>query len=229
MQVYIYNGQITTYFITTTGLLFNTKTKNWLKGQINKNGYKTYNISIDGEKKRLYAHRMVAETYLPKIKGKTEVNHKDGDKLNNDISNLEWVTSSENKIHAINAGLRDKTLTKVYCFDKYKNLVCVYESVAAAAKMNHYNASWIFEQLNRNVKTLSYGYYWSKTADNSFQVKATNGLKKPIGQFLRTGELVQKFDSRNECARETGYDRKRIGECCNGKIKTYHGYVFKYL
>lgn len=229
MKVYIYNGQITTYFITTNGSLFNSKTNKWLKGQTNKFGYHTYNISIDGEKKRLYAHRMVAETYLTKPENKTEVNHKDGNKLNNDVSNLEWVTSFENKYHAIKSGLRDSTLTKVYCFDKNKKLVCTYESIAEAAKINHYNVSWIFEQLNRKIKTLSHGYYWSRTPENNFDTKMNNGVGKPIGQFLITGELIQKFNSRNECARETGYDRKRIGECCNGKIKTYHGYVFKYL
>ena len=47
MQLYIYNGQITTYYITTTGELFNSKTQKWLKGQINyKNGYKSYNITL---------------------------------------------------------------------------------------------------------------------------------------------------------------------------------------
>ena len=229
MKVYFYNGQITNYSITTEGKLYNEKTKNWLKGQISKNGYLTYNISIEGIKKRLYAHRMVAETYIPLIEGKTEVNHIDGNKLNNSIKNLEWVTSSENKTHAIKTGLRNETLTKVYCFDKFKNLVCCYESVAAACQINHFNASWLFEQLNRSIKTLSHGYYWSRTSDNDFETKKVEGIGKPVGQFLINGELIQKYESRKEAARLTGYDRKRIGECCNGKIKTYKGYVFKYL
>ena len=229
MKVYFYNGQITNYFITTEGKLYNEKTKNWLKGQISKNGYLTYNISIDGIKKRLYAHRMVAETYIPFIEGKTEVNHIDGNKLNNSVENLEWVTSSENKVHAIETGLRNEMLTKVYCFDKFKNLVCCYESVATACQINHFNASWLSEQLNRSIKTLSHGYYWSRTSDNNFETKKVEGIGKPVGQFLINGELIQKYESRNEAARITGYDRKRIGECCNGKIKTYKGYVFKYL
>lgn len=229
MQVYFYNGQITTYYITTNGKLYNSKTKKWLKGQINKNGYLTYNISIDGLKKRLYAHRMVAETYLPLINGKTEVNHIDGNKLNNDVNNLEWVTSSENKKHAIKNHLRDNTMTKVYCFNDKKKIVCIYESIAAACEVNHYNASWMIEQLNRKVKILSHGYYWSTSEDNNFETKTVTGISKPVGQFLITGELINKFESRNEAARKTGYDKKRIGECCNGKIKTYRGYVFKYI
>lgn len=229
MQLYFYNEQVTTYSITTTGELYNNKTNKWLKGQINKNGYKSYNISIDGEKKRLYAHRMVAETYLPKIQGKTIVNHKDGNKLNNDVNNLEWVTTKENINHAKNNGLWENKQKKVYCYDKYKKLVCIYPSIAAACQVNHYNPSWMIEQLQREVKTLSHGFYWLLEEKEDFETKISNGIGKPVGQYTVSGKLINKYISRNECARITGYDKKRIGECCNGKIKTYHGYVFKYL
>lgn len=229
MRLYTYKGQITHYYITTEGKLYNSKTKNWLKGQIGKNGYLSYQISIDGIKKRLYAHRMVAETYLSKIENKNEVNHKDGNKLNNNINNLEWVNSQENKIHAIENHLRDNTLTKVYCFDKNKKLVCIYPSIVEFNQVTHWNTSWLNEQLNRKVKTLSHGYYWSKTPDNNFETKETNGIKKPIGQYTLNGELIERYESRNECARINGFDKKRLGECCNGKIKTYRGFIFKYL
>lgn len=229
MQLYFYNEQVTTYYITTEGKLYNSKTSKWLKGQISKNGYLTYQISIDGEKKRLYAHRMVAETYLPKIKDKTQVNHIDGNKLNNSVNNLEWVDSSENQIHAIQNHLKTNGLRPVYCFDKNKKLVCIYPTISEACSVNHFNYSWMIEQLNREDKTLSHGYYWSYNNDNNFNTVASSGVKKPIGQYTVDGVLIEKFESRNDCARATGYDKKRIGECCNGKIHTYHGYVFKYI
>lgn len=77
-----------------------------LRGSINKLGYKVYRLSINGKSKDLYAHRMVAETFIPNSDPlKDCVNHIDGDKLNNDVSNLEWVTKSENNAHAIRTGL----------------------------------------------------------------------------------------------------------------------------
>lgn len=53
-----------------------------------------------------YVHRLVAETFLLKSEDKTQINHKDGDKLNNNIENLEWCNGSENIKHAYSAGLK---------------------------------------------------------------------------------------------------------------------------
>lgn len=58
--------------------------------------YPTYNLTINGKKKNVKIHRMVAETFLPLVDGKEIVNHKDGDTHNFNINNLEWVTASEN-------------------------------------------------------------------------------------------------------------------------------------
>ena len=65
----------------------------------------TVKLHKDGQAIPQYIHRLVAQHFIPKVEGKTEVNHIDGDKSNNRVENLEWVTSSENKIHAIEKGL----------------------------------------------------------------------------------------------------------------------------
>jgi hypothetical protein len=56
-----------------------------------------------------YVHRLVAQAYIPNPLGLLEVNHKDGNRRNNHVSNLEWVTSSENSQHAADTGLRKYT------------------------------------------------------------------------------------------------------------------------
>lgn len=69
-------------------------------------GYLAVRICRNGKTKILYVHRLVAEAFIPNPENKPVVNHIDGNKLNNDFTNLEWVTWSENLQHAYDLGLR---------------------------------------------------------------------------------------------------------------------------
>lgn len=70
-------------------------------------GYKRLNLRINRKKKFHETHRLVAELFIENPEGKRTVNHIDGDKLNNNVSNLEWATHSENNQHAYDMGLRE--------------------------------------------------------------------------------------------------------------------------
>lgn len=77
-----------------------------LKPQLNiVTGYYHVNVRKDKKPRTSAIHRMVAEAFLPKLEGKPQVNHKDGDKTNNNLANLEWVSASENRKHAYDKGL----------------------------------------------------------------------------------------------------------------------------
>ena len=120
MKQIIVNNISTWYYITEDGKCYNSKTGKYLKGQENyKNHYFSYNITLpDGSKKRLYAHRLVAQAYIPNPENKEQINHIDGNVLNNHVDNLEWVTQSENQQHALELELRK--FEHVYCFNKKK-------------------------------------------------------------------------------------------------------------
>ena len=60
-----------------------------------------------GKTKLFRVHRLVAETFIPNPNNLPEVNHKDGDKLNNNVKNLEWCTNLENMRHSVETGLRN--------------------------------------------------------------------------------------------------------------------------
>jgi hypothetical protein len=113
MKNIIINNISTSYFITEDGKCYNSNTGKFLKGQENyKNHYLSYNLTLpDGSKKRMYAHRLVALAYIPNNDpNKNQVNHIDGNKLNNCVDNLEWVTNIENVLHANNLELRKQTM-----------------------------------------------------------------------------------------------------------------------
>ena len=80
------------------------KSKN-LKSFISPHGYRTLSLSKNGDCKSKIVHRLVAEAFLNNIEGKEQVNHKDCNKINNHVDNLEWMTSSENSLHASKNGL----------------------------------------------------------------------------------------------------------------------------
>ena len=77
-----------------------------LNFQKEKKGYLSVHLSKEGKSKTIKVHRLIATHFIPNPENKPEVNHKDGNKENNSIENLEWVTSKENCQHAVKNGLR---------------------------------------------------------------------------------------------------------------------------
>lgn len=95
------------YLVTEDGKVYSLYTDKFLKQSISKRGYYTLNLVCPdtGERSTTTVHRMVASCYLEPDSDKWWVNHKDGNKLNNHVENLEWTTDLLNKQHATDCGL----------------------------------------------------------------------------------------------------------------------------
>ena len=97
------------YSVTDTGIVYSLKgNKKELIGKISNSGYREVVINHKGKKKYLLVHRLVAENFIYNEFNARTVNHKDGNKLNNSVDNLEWCSDSNNLIHA-----RDNCLLKI--------------------------------------------------------------------------------------------------------------------
>ena len=108
-------GYAGSYSASDDGRIFSHHTQRWLKPAVHKDvGYLHVDLWQFGEGRSFFVHRLIASTFIPNLQTKPEINHKDGDRQNNKVTNLEWVTSSENSIHAVQLGLRTYTnrLTK---------------------------------------------------------------------------------------------------------------------
>lgn len=117
-----------------------TKTKVFYVGQIiketfDKRGYKNVYLSINSNAKRFRVHRLVAIAFLDNPENKSQVNHKDGDKQNNHVDNLEWSTDEENRNHAIEHGLHVKNEFGDKSFS-FTGSVLAYKDGVLVATMN---------------------------------------------------------------------------------------------
>jgi predicted DNA-binding protein YlxM (UPF0122 family) len=78
-----------------------------LKQQVDKYGYMRVYCYLNGKGRNYQVHRLVALSFIPNLENKPQVNHKDGNKQNNHIDNLEWSTNKENMKHAFSIGLNE--------------------------------------------------------------------------------------------------------------------------
>ena len=98
-------GYEDSYLITLEGKIISNKTNKPLATSLSNAGYLQVALWKNNKGSTKHVHRLIAEHFLPRLDGKDFVNHKDGNKLNNHVDNLEWVTKSENAIHALETGL----------------------------------------------------------------------------------------------------------------------------
>ena len=148
-------------------ILANGKTRP-VKNRPSGNGYYTVCLSDHCKKKTFAVHRLVAETFL-RVPTDMEVNHKDGNKLNNNVDNLEWVTQKQNQHHAIQVLSKNpwgKPPRKVNCLDaETGELIAKFDSVSEASRsLNNSNARSRITLVCQGQQKTAYGYKW-KYAD----------------------------------------------------------------
>ena len=150
------------YMIDENGNVFNILTNQYLKGSIGENGYKYYRLSKNNKKKMFYAHRLVAEYYIDNPNKLPIVNHIDGNKLNNNINNLEWVSYSENTKHWKDNSIIQRKPTEYYKEDLPNEIWKEYK--------NYYISSYgrVRNKIKNNLlkPSLTCGYYKVRLSDN---------------------------------------------------------------
>lgn len=124
------------YDVSDSGTVKRKDNGKILRKHINDSGYEVVCLWLAGKDKHYRVHRLVAEAFIPNTGNKPQVNHKDGNKLNNNVNNLEWATNSENiqhRYYKLNSG----TMQKVKCVETDM----IYQSEMEAERITGINGA----------------------------------------------------------------------------------------
>jgi hypothetical protein len=173
-------------------------------------------VSVHLKDRTYRAHRVVASVFLPNPENKPEVNHIDGNKANNRISNLEWATKSENFWHSVGAGLRKLAISDDDVLYIRKNFKAIGKN--NLAEMYGVHPSYIYNiavhKDKEHVKT---------------EVFQTDSPQKctPIIQMDNDGNVVARYESQSAAAKALGIKLSHIQRVVKGKRNHCNGMYFK--
>jgi len=147
------------WYISSNGKYFNSQLKE-LELVDNGRGYLTCKIQFGKIKKNIYIHKLVAQAFILNPLNLPTINHKDRNKYNNNVSNLEWNSYRDNNIHKISkGGYKEKISKAVNQFDLNGNLVKEWKGVKYIILNTVYSRSAIYWAIV-NRKPV-YNFYWS--------------------------------------------------------------------
>ena len=208
-----------------------------ISSHINHKGYLTVSLSKNGKNKRTSIHRLVATAFIPNILNLSQVNHKDENKLNNCVENLEWCTNEYNSRYGTKGkrtgekNRNNKSTSKpIYQYNFNGELIKMWPS-AGECERKGINHTGISQCCNGKINSCN-GYIWShkKLSDNEFRTikdKARTRIDK-IYQYDKNLKLMKIWLTTNEI-RESEYIASNVIKCCNGERKTHAGYILSLI
>lgn len=229
--------QFNHHYVTEDGKIINEKTGVTKKLQTLKSGYLACTITEFNKGTTVLLHRALALTYLPNPENKRTVNHIDGDKQNNCLSNLEWATDAENIKHAYDKGL-NKGNSKV----TQEHLELIYnrffngEDLTTISKDLPYNNVTVSTHFTKYIESLGEQEKRSNQEKINKQSRSiNNGLNRRVECTLQmidkdTNQVIRIFNSIAEA--KHFLNKKSSGPISNtlsGRQKSGYGYKWKKL
>lgn len=202
------------YQVSNKGKVMNLMSGKVLKNRINGHGYK----QVDLKGKQYKIHRLVALAFLDNPNNLPQVDHIDENKKNNDVSNLRWVTASENIRHSAH-----QKSCKINQLTLDGQFIRQWESSMQIERETGYSQSSILKCCKGKRKQ-AYGYKW-EYADPEQQRK----VNRPVAALTKDGDLIAEYKSAAEAARFLKISKQSIHYCLNGTYKSAHGLRFIYI
>lgn len=223
------------YLVTEDGRVFSNKSNRFLSPSLNENGYLYVSLWQENKQHSFTVHRLVAQAYIPNPDDKPYVNHIDADRTNAHVSNLEWVTGSENTLHAYALG----NLSQKRHFSKAEvhwllQRFLAGESITKLADTMKVGLSRLSINLRRHAKTVGTEEKFKEELQRQKTIRnqQANSLKsQPVTQLSLDGQELASFPSVNAAARALGKTSGgSIHNALNPNLsqEVAYGYLWKY-
>jgi len=220
------------YFINKCGKVISLKGKEprELKQNLMRHGYMSVMLGNElCEFKRKTIHRLVAEAFISNPENKPQVNHIDGNKLNNVVENLEWMTNGQNQQHAYENNLKPNS-RHVSQYDLDGNYIETFKSLNEAERVTGVSQQNIGKAC-KGEYAMAGGFQWKYAEDNSCvgkYAKTPNKNSVAVAKLDKHGNIIKVFPSIAEACRETGSYDSLIRKFCNKNLeqKTKENWMF---
>jgi hypothetical protein len=216
------------YYVSNLGRFKNSYGTIMENYKVNENGY----IRVYIYKRTFALHRLVALTFLENSENKETVNHKDGNKLNNCVDNLEFATNKEQQIHKFQNNLGNNFTRKIKQFDLEWNFIKEHKSITNAAKEFNISKGTIQCVLLSNRKTAA-GFIWKYSDDENIDFNEKITINKNRGrkvcQYNLDMNLLKIHNSIADASRNLNIHKNNIWAVIKNNKKTSGGFIWKYL
>ena len=216
------------YFVSSLGRYKNSFGMIMDNYKVNENGY----IRVYIYNKTFLLHRLIALTFIENPENRQQVNHKDGNKLNNSISNLEWLSNRENQIHKFQTGLGNNFTRKIIQFDLNMKQIKIHDSIAGAAKELNISKGTIQSVLLKNRRTAA-GFIWKyiedKNIDYNEKITINPNIGRKVCQYDLDMNLICIHNSIADASRKVNIHKNNIWGVIHNFRKTSGGFIWKYL
>lgn len=202
-------------------------------------GYFLVTLSKGNIRKTFSVHRLVAIAFIPNPYCLEEINHKDENKANNFVDNLEWCDHKYNSSYGNRAKkIRETLINKNHCgeeifqYTKFGEFVRKFQSCAEAQRITGINN--ICACANGKMSRVG-GYIWvkppmtykewEKNYSGNFREK-----ERIVEKFDKNGNFIEEYRSASDAARKNNLNISNIANCCRGvkNVKTVGGFIWKY-
>ena len=219
----VIDNQLTCYSISNEGRVRNDKKMTYLEGYVANNGYRMVHLRYRLDK-MCSVHRLVMRAFCPIPEmDDLQINHKDGNKLNNRLENLEWSTALENMRHSFKTGLQQKKLRPCFAYDLDGKYLASFESVADASKEFGIDATNILRCLD-GLQTHIHQYQFREYKKSKID-KWSKPQNKKVYVYSDEGEFIKTYESQKECAKDFGVAESSISRFLKG-TKKLSGFIF---